>query len=86
MRGLSKDVVQSELDGLQAMVAREFRVEPSVKDLWATRGNIKALGKIKIKLVFDPNITLFVKHNVSIGTILLNLLILLCNIDQRNNN
>ncbi|CAH2096900.1 unnamed protein product [Euphydryas editha] len=44
LRGLSKDVVQTEVDGLQALVAREFRVEPSVKDLWATRGNVKALG------------------------------------------
>ncbi|XP_048001760.1 facilitated trehalose transporter Tret1-like [Leguminivora glycinivorella] len=44
LRGSSKDAVQAELDGLQAMVAREFKEEPRIKDLWATRGNVKALG------------------------------------------
>ncbi|XP_046973109.1 facilitated trehalose transporter Tret1-like [Vanessa cardui] len=44
LRGTSKDAVQAELEGLQAIIAREFKVEPSVKDLWATRGNLKALG------------------------------------------
>ncbi|XP_047525556.1 facilitated trehalose transporter Tret1-like [Pieris napi] len=44
LRGLSKDGVQAELDGLQAMIAREFKTEPSIKDLWATKGNLKALG------------------------------------------
>lgn len=44
LRGKSKDAVQPELDGLKAMVAREFKVEPRFQDLWATRGNVKALG------------------------------------------
>lgn len=26
------------------MVAREFKEEPRISDLWATRGNVKALG------------------------------------------
>lgn len=29
---------------LKAIVAREFKDEPRIKDLWATRGNVKALG------------------------------------------
>ncbi|XP_068625690.1 facilitated trehalose transporter Tret1-like [Battus philenor] len=44
LRGLNKEQVQPELEGLQAMVAREFKVEPTIKDLWATRGHVKALG------------------------------------------
>ncbi|CAG9569203.1 unnamed protein product [Danaus chrysippus] len=44
LRGKSKEAVQDEVDGLQAMVQREFKTEPSVKDLWATSGNLKALG------------------------------------------
>ncbi|XP_073963237.1 facilitated trehalose transporter Tret1-like [Choristoneura fumiferana] len=44
LRGKPKDAVQPELDGLKAMVAREFKVEPRIQDLWATRGNVKALG------------------------------------------
>ncbi|XP_045539843.1 facilitated trehalose transporter Tret1 [Papilio machaon] len=44
LRGVSKEKVQPELEGLQAMVAREFKEEPKISDLWATRGQIKALG------------------------------------------
>ncbi|VVD00683.1 facilitated trehalose transporter Tret1-like [Leptidea sinapis] len=44
LRGLSRDAVQPELEGLRVMIAREFKTEPSIKDLWATRGNLKALG------------------------------------------
>ncbi|XP_041985121.1 facilitated trehalose transporter Tret1-like [Aricia agestis] len=44
LRGTSKAGVQAELEGLQAVVAREFKEEPSIKDLWATRGQVKALG------------------------------------------
>ncbi|XP_072934348.1 facilitated trehalose transporter Tret1-like [Epargyreus clarus] len=44
LRGRSKEAVQPELEGLQAMVAREFKEEPRIQDLWATRGNVKALG------------------------------------------
>ncbi|XP_026322911.1 facilitated trehalose transporter Tret1-like [Hyposmocoma kahamanoa] len=44
LRGTSKEAVQAELEGLQALVAREFKEEPKISDLWATRGNVKALG------------------------------------------
>ncbi|KAL0861030.1 hypothetical protein ABMA27_009552 [Loxostege sticticalis] len=44
LRGTSKEAVLPELEGLQAMVAREFKEEPCIKDLWATKGNVKALG------------------------------------------
>ncbi|XP_028178065.1 facilitated trehalose transporter Tret1-like [Ostrinia furnacalis] len=44
LRGTSKEAVLPELEGLQAVVAREFKEEPRIKDLWATRGNVKALG------------------------------------------
>ncbi|OWR41380.1 facilitated trehalose transporter Tret1 like protein [Danaus plexippus plexippus] len=44
LRGSSKEAVQDELDGLRAMVQREFKTEPSVRDLWASSGNLKALG------------------------------------------
>ncbi|KAL4708548.1 hypothetical protein ACJJTC_014156, partial [Scirpophaga incertulas] len=44
LRGTSKEAVQQELEGLQAMIAREFKEEPRIRDLWATRGNLKALG------------------------------------------
>ncbi|RVE44063.1 hypothetical protein evm_011300 [Chilo suppressalis] len=44
LRGTSKEAVQPELDALQAMIAREFKEEPRIRDLWATRGNLKALG------------------------------------------
>ncbi|XP_069363062.1 facilitated trehalose transporter Tret1-like isoform X2 [Maniola hyperantus] len=44
LRGLPKEGVAPELEGLQALVAREFKVPTRIKDLWATRGNLKALG------------------------------------------
>lgn len=44
LRGSTKEQVQPELDMLKAIVAREFKDEPRIKDLWATRGNVKALG------------------------------------------
>lgn len=44
LRGSTEAAIQEELDGLKAIVAREFKVEPMIKDLWATRGNVKALG------------------------------------------
>lgn len=44
LRGTSKELVQPELEGLKQMVAREFKEEPKIKDLWATKGNVKALG------------------------------------------
>lgn len=44
LRGTSREAVQPELEGLKAMIAREFKVEPKISDLWATRGNFKALG------------------------------------------
>ncbi|CAH2059260.1 unnamed protein product, partial [Iphiclides podalirius] len=44
LRGTSREQVQPELEALQGVVAREFKVAPSIKDLWATRGNVKALG------------------------------------------
>ncbi|KAG6451216.1 hypothetical protein O3G_MSEX007002 [Manduca sexta] len=44
LRGGSKEQVEPELEGLKAMVTREFKVEPKISDLWATRGNVKALG------------------------------------------
>ncbi|KAM3959862.1 facilitated trehalose transporter Tret1 [Aphomia sociella] len=44
LRRATKEAVQPELQGLQAMVAREFKEEPRIKDLWATKGNVKALG------------------------------------------
>ncbi|KPJ03826.1 Facilitated trehalose transporter Tret1 [Papilio xuthus] len=44
LRGVSREKVQPELEGLQAMVAREFKEEPRISDLWATRGQVKALG------------------------------------------
>lgn len=45
LRGVSREKVQPELEGLQAMVAREFKEEPRISDLWATRGQVKALGE-----------------------------------------
>ncbi|XP_050554109.1 facilitated trehalose transporter Tret1 [Spodoptera frugiperda] len=44
LRGTSKEAVQAELDGLQTVVTREYKEPPKIKDLWATRGNVKALG------------------------------------------
>ncbi|KAJ0170763.1 hypothetical protein K1T71_013535 [Dendrolimus kikuchii] len=44
LRGTSKEAVQPELEGLKAMIEREYKVEPKISDLWATRGNFKALG------------------------------------------
>ncbi|XP_053619486.1 facilitated trehalose transporter Tret1-like isoform X1 [Plodia interpunctella] len=44
LRGSSKEAVQPELEGLQALVTREFQEEPRIQDLWASRGNVKALG------------------------------------------
>lgn len=46
LRGTSKEAVQPELEGLKAMIEREFKVEPKISDLWATRGNFKALGEL----------------------------------------
>ncbi|GBP06278.1 Facilitated trehalose transporter Tret1 [Eumeta japonica] len=44
LRCANKQQVQEELDGLKDLVAREFKEEPKIKDLWASRGNVKALG------------------------------------------
>ncbi|KAI5645596.1 sugar transporter domain-containing protein [Phthorimaea operculella] len=44
LRGASKQAVQAELEGLQAVVTREYKDAPKISDLWATRGQVKALG------------------------------------------
>ncbi|XP_037967373.2 facilitated trehalose transporter Tret1 [Plutella xylostella] len=44
LRGTPEDSVREELEALKTMVAREFKEEPRISDLWATRGNVKALG------------------------------------------
>ncbi|KAH9643131.1 hypothetical protein HF086_010583 [Spodoptera exigua] len=44
LRGTSKEAVQAELEGLQTVVTREYKEPPKIKDLWASKGNVKALG------------------------------------------
>lgn len=60
LRGTSKEAVQPELEGLQALVIREFKEEPKISDLWATRGNVKALGKYtNIPTCYDGSVSLY---------------------------